>query len=114
VAFRVVQDIGGAMLGANSMAILVKSIDAERRARAIGVYTTAQAVGVSAGPFVGGMVLEALSWQWVFWIVVPFGVASTIFGWLVLPVTHDTTRDRPFDSPALCSSCCRWCWRSSS
>jgi EmrB/QacA subfamily drug resistance transporter len=97
VAFRVVQGIGGAMLGANAMAILVKSIDAERRAYAIGVYTTAQAVGVSAGPFVGGVVLEALSWQWVFWIVVPFGVASAIFGWLVLPVTHDMTRDRPFD-----------------
>jgi EmrB/QacA subfamily drug resistance transporter len=97
VAFRVVQGIGGAMLGANAMVILVKSIDAERRAHAIGAYTTTQAVGVSAGPFVGGLVLEALSWQWVFWVVVPFGVVATIFGWLVLPVTHDRTRDRPFD-----------------
>jgi EmrB/QacA subfamily drug resistance transporter len=97
VAFRVIQGVGGAMLGANSMAILVKSIDAERRAHAIGMYTTAQAVGVSAGPFVGGMVLEALSWQWVFWVVVPFGLVATVFGWLVLPVTRDMTRDRPFD-----------------
>jgi EmrB/QacA subfamily drug resistance transporter len=97
IAFRVIQGFGGAMLGANSMAVLVKSIDSDRRAHAIGIYTTAQAVGVSAGPFVGGMVLEAFSWHWVFWVVVPFGVASTIFGWLVLPVTNDMTRDRPFD-----------------
>jgi EmrB/QacA subfamily drug resistance transporter len=97
LVFRMVQGIGGAMLGANSMAILVKSIDSERRAQAIGVYTTSQAVGVSAGPFVGGLVLEALSWQWVFWVVVPFGLTATIFGWLVLPVTHDRTPDRPFD-----------------
>lgn len=97
VAFRVIQGLGGAMLGANSMAVLVKSIDAERRAHAIGFYTTAQAVGLSAGPFVGGVVLEALAWQWVFWVVVPFGVASAIFGWLALPVTHDMTRGRSFD-----------------
>jgi MFS family permease len=72
VVFRIVQGIGGAMLGANSMAILVKSIDSSRRARAIGLFTTAQAIGVSAGPAVGGLLLEMLDWQWVFWVAVPF------------------------------------------
>jgi EmrB/QacA subfamily drug resistance transporter len=97
IGFRVIQGFGGAMLGANAMAVLLKSIDAERRGHAIGLYTTAQAVGVCAGPFVGGVVLQALGWQWVFWVVVPFGMAATVFGWLVLPVTLDLTRHRPFD-----------------
>lgn len=97
IGFRVIQGLGGAMLGANAMAVLMKSIDAGRRGHAIGLYTTAQAVGVSAGPFIGGIVLEALGWQWVFWVVVPFGLAATVFGWLVLPVTLDLTRDQPFD-----------------
>ena len=76
VVFRIVQGIGGAMLGANSMAILVKSIDSSRRARAIGLFTTAQAIGVSAGPAVGGLLLEMLDWQWVFWVAVPFSPVS--------------------------------------
>lgn len=97
IGFRVIQGLGGAMLGANAMAVLMRSIDVERRGQAIGLYTTAQAVGVSVGPFVGGIVLEALGWQWVFWVVVPFGVAAMVFGWLVLPVTLDLTRGRPFD-----------------
>jgi EmrB/QacA subfamily drug resistance transporter len=97
VLLRVVQGIGGAMLGANSMAILTRSIDAERRGQAIGLYTTAQAVGVSIGPLVGGLLLQSLGWQWIFWVVVPFGLAAMIAGWLVLPVTRDPVRDRPFD-----------------
>jgi EmrB/QacA subfamily drug resistance transporter len=97
VAFRILQGIGGAMLGANGLSILVKSVDPQRRARAIGVNTAAQAVGISAGPVVGGLLLQALDWQWVFWATVPFGVAGVFFGWLVLPRTADLVGDKTFD-----------------
>jgi len=97
VVFRIVQGIGGAMLGANSMAILVKSIDSSRRARAIGLFTTAQAIGVSAGPAVGGLLLEMLDWQWVFWVAVPFSLTAVLAGWFILPRTHDLTCERRFD-----------------
>jgi EmrB/QacA subfamily drug resistance transporter len=97
VAFRVVQGVGGAMLGANSMAILVESIDDSRRAHAIGLYTTAQAIGVSVGPAAGGLLLEVLDWQWVFWVAVPFSLTAALSGWFILPRTHDLARDRRFD-----------------
>jgi EmrB/QacA subfamily drug resistance transporter len=99
VAFRVLQGIGGAMLGANSIAILVKSIDAARRARAVGLYTAAQAIGVSAGPMVGGLLLYALDWRWVFWAGVPFGLSALVLGWLVLPRSVDIAVDKKFDWP---------------
>ena len=54
IAFRVVQGIGGSMLGANSIAILVAAIDQQRRGRALGYFAAAQAVGMCAGPAVGG------------------------------------------------------------
>lgn len=57
--------------------------------------------------------LETLGWQWVFWVVVPFGLAATVFGWLILPVSRDLTRDRPFNSQVRSFWCCRWYWRSS-
>ena len=97
VSFRIVQGIGGAMLGANSMTILVKSIASSRRAHAIGLYTTAQAIGVSAGPAVGGFLLEVLDWQWVFWVAVPFSLTAALAGWFILPRTHDLTPERRFD-----------------
>ena len=99
VAFRVLQGVGGAMLGANSIAILVKSIDESRRARAIGLYTAAQAIGISSGPMVGGLLLYALDWRWVFWAGVPFGLSALVLGWLVLPRSVDLAVDKKFDWP---------------
>jgi MFS family permease len=67
IACRALQGIGGGLLGANSMAILVKSVPVDKRAHAIGVFTAAQAIGVSAGPILGGLLLDALGWRWIFW-----------------------------------------------
>jgi MFS family permease len=53
IIFRILQGIGGALLGANSIAVLVKSIDPARRGRALGVFAAVQAVGISAGPPLG-------------------------------------------------------------
>jgi len=97
VAFRVLQGIGGAMLGANSMSVLVKAIDQSRRARALGVFSAAQAIGVSAGPAVGGVLLGTLGWPAVFWVAVPFGLAAVIIGWVVLPRTALQDPSQVFD-----------------
>jgi EmrB/QacA subfamily drug resistance transporter len=97
IAFRVAQGIGGGMLGANSVSILVKAVDPAQRARAMGIFAAAQAVGVSAGPVVGGLLLGALGWRWVFWVAVPFGAAAAVLGWLVLPQTVGLARGKTFD-----------------
>jgi EmrB/QacA subfamily drug resistance transporter len=97
VAFRVLQGIGGAMLGANSMSVLIKATDQSRRVRALGVFSAAQAIGVSAGPAVGGVLIGTLGWPSVFWVAVPFGLAAVIIGWLVLPRTDPQDQDQVFD-----------------
>ena len=75
------------MIGANSMALVVEATDKSRRGRALGLYAAAQAVGISAGPVAGGLLIGTLGWPWVFWVNVPFGLISIVAGWLVLPVT---------------------------
>ncbi len=97
IAFRVLQGIGGSLLGANSISILVRAVDEERRGRALGFFAAAQAIGMSAGPAIGGLVLGTLGWPWVFWITVPFGIAAAVIGWLVLPQIEAGARDQRFD-----------------
>ena len=87
IAFRVLQAIGAALLSSNSVAIVVTAAGPEERGRALGVMAAAQAVGLSAGPALGGLVLDTLGWQWVFWINVPFGLAAAVIGWFVIPPT---------------------------
>lgn len=97
IAFRVLQGMGGAMLGANSIAILVAAVDEKKRGRALGVFAAAQAVGMSAGPAVGGLVLAGLGWRWVFWLSVPFATAAFVAGWLALPRGQASDRGQTFD-----------------
>ncbi len=97
VAARVLQAIGGALLSANSVAIVVAAAGPKERGRGVGIQAAAQAVGLCAGPVIGGILLSTLGWRWVFWINVPFGIAGAIAGWLVLPQTAHLTADRRFD-----------------
>jgi EmrB/QacA subfamily drug resistance transporter len=97
VAFRFLQGVGGAMAAANSLALVIAATDKSLRARALGMYAAAQAVGISAGPVIGGLLLGTLGWPWVFWINVPFGLLAVVFGWLVLPITAQQNRNQTFD-----------------
>src|SRR5581483_9441931 len=56
--------------------------------RAIGVQGAAQAIGLSVGPSVGGLLIGTLGWQWVFFIAVPFGLLGAVLAWLTLPKTE--------------------------
>jgi EmrB/QacA subfamily drug resistance transporter len=87
IAFRVLQAFGAAMLQANSVAIITAAVPRRALGRAIGVQGAAQAVGLSVGPSVGGLLIDALGWQWVFFIAVPFGFIGALLGWFVLPCT---------------------------
>src|SRR6516165_9193736 len=97
IAFRIAQGIGAALLSSNSVAIVVTAAGPAQRGRALGVLSAAQAVGLSAGPALGGLVLDLLDWRWVFWINVPIGLAGTVLGWFVLPPTQDLPADSRFD-----------------
>ncbi len=97
IAFRVLQAIGASLLSSNSVAIVVTAAGPDERGRALGVMAAAQAVGLSAGPALGGLVLDTLGWQWVFWINVPFGLAAAVIGWFVIPPTSGLAGGERFD-----------------
>jgi EmrB/QacA subfamily drug resistance transporter len=97
IALRVLQGIGGALLGANSIVILAEAAGPARRGRAMGLFAGAQAVGIGVGPAAGGVLLAGLSWHWLFWVSVPFSLAGLALGWLAVPRTTRIAPDLPFD-----------------
>jgi len=75
---RAVQALGGAMLAANSPAILTKSFPARQRGQALGLQATMTYLGLTIGPSLGGWLTEQFSWRTVFYINVPVGLLAII------------------------------------
>jgi hypothetical protein len=82
---RALQAVGAAMLSANSVAIIVSVAGEKLRGRALGIMSAVQAVGLCAGPTVGGWIVDTLDWRWVFWVNVPFGIAAAALASFVIP-----------------------------
>lgn len=78
VAARGLQGVGGALLTPGSLAIISASIHPEDRGRAIGLWSGLAGVTTALGPFVGGMLVDAVGWRSVFWVNVP--LAALVVG----------------------------------
>lgn len=83
VLWRLVQGVGGAMLFANSSAILVDAFPADQRGLAMGINQVAAIGGSFIGLIAGGL-LSIGDWRLVFWVSVPFGLLGTVWGYLSL------------------------------
>ncbi len=71
VAFRVLQGIGGAMIFGTGVAILTSVYPKEERGKALGINTASVYLGLSMGPFLGGVVTQYLGWRYVFFMNLP-------------------------------------------
>ncbi|HOK10047.1 MAG TPA: MFS transporter [Candidatus Hydrogenedens sp.] len=76
--FRVLQGIGGAMIMATGMAILTSVFPSGERGKAIGISTSAVYLGLSLGPFLGGILTQYAGWRSVFLTILPIGLATII------------------------------------
>ncbi|HET8581639.1 MAG TPA: MFS transporter [Jatrophihabitans sp.] len=80
IIFRVVQGVGGAMLFANSTAILTDAFPADRRGMAMGINQVAALAGSFIGLIAGGLLAE-VDWRLVFFVSVPFGLIGTLWSY---------------------------------
>ncbi|MFE2753629.1 MFS transporter [Actinosynnema sp. NPDC059335] len=86
IAARFLQGAGSAMASAVVLGILVTLFtDPAERARAIGVFSFTGAAGASLGQVLGGVLTDALSWHWIFFINLPIGAATVLLAVRVLP-----------------------------
>ncbi len=98
IALRMVQAAGAAMLQANSVALVATSTPAAKRRTALAVQAAAQAMGLAAGPLVGGLLIGALGWRSIFLVNLPVGLIAMAAGWFLLPRTRQLAQ-RPGADP---------------
>jgi len=84
IAFRVLQGIGGALVSANSGAIIADLFPPEKRGKAYGYNGIGWSMGAVLGIVLGGLIVTYISWRWIFWINVPIGVIAVILATRVL------------------------------
>ncbi len=97
IATRVLQGVGAALLTPGSLAILQASFDRDDRGRAIGAWSGLGGVATAAGPLLGGYLITAASWRWIFLINVPIGALVLYLSARHVPESRDPTADQPVD-----------------
>ncbi|WSQ00236.1 MFS transporter [Streptomyces sp. NBC_01232] len=75
IAARAVQGVGAAIMMPLTLTLLTAAVPAARRGMALGIYGAVTGLAVASGPLIGGSLTEHISWQWIFWINVPIGLA---------------------------------------
>nr|WP_240311776.1 DHA2 family efflux MFS transporter permease subunit [Nocardioides houyundeii] len=85
VIFRVLQGLGGGMLMPLGMTILTRAAGPHRIGRVMAVLGIPMLLGPIFGPIVGGYLIEAASWHWIFLINLPIGAIAFIYALVVLP-----------------------------
>lgn len=80
IAFRALQAIGASMTMAMGVAIITESFPREERGKALGIAGAIVSAGIITGPVIGGLILGALSWRWIFYVNVPVGIIGV---WMV-------------------------------
>ncbi|MBV0931469.1 MFS transporter [Lentilactobacillus sp. IMAU92037] len=87
---RVIQAIGSAMIMANSMGIVTEYFPDKRRAEALAMISMFISVGSISGPGIGGFIISAASWRWIYWINIPLGILVLWLGFKLLPVPRES------------------------
>jgi EmrB/QacA subfamily drug resistance transporter len=101
---RAAQGIGGAMMFGTSLALVAQEFHGRERGTALGIWGATTAAAVSTGPLVGGALVDALSWRWIFLVNVPIGLAALVVSRLRLREARDP-RARGVDVAGVAALC---------
>ena len=104
IASRAIQGLGAAVITPLSLTLLSEAFPGERRGLALGVWSGVSGLGVALGPVVGGAVVEGFSWQWIFWLNVPVGLAVAPAALAILAESRGPNRSLDVPGVSLASA----------
>jgi len=85
IGFRAVQGLGAAMLMPQTLTIITNTFPPERRGAAFGVWGAVAGVATIAGPTLGGLLVTAFDWRWIFFVNLPIGVLVLVLTFVIIP-----------------------------
>ena len=104
IASRALQGLGAAVITPLSLTLLSDAFAADKRGLALGIWSGVSGLGVALGPVVGGAVVEGFSWQWIFWLNVPIGIALAPTALALLSESRGPSRSLDVRGVALASA----------
>lgn len=95
VAARVAQGLGASLMTPQTMTVITRTFPPERRGTAMALWGATAGVATLVGPILGGVLLDTLGWEWMFFINVPVGIVGLYLAWRLVPTLQ--THARSFD-----------------
>ena len=97
IALRFLQGMGGAMVMATTMAIVVSTFPPNERGKALGIAIASVYAGISCGPFFGGMLVSVFGWRSIFYLAIPLGLITFVVTRLKMQEEWAEAKGEPFD-----------------
>lgn len=94
---RVLQGLGGAFMMPQTLSLITVVFPPEKRGAAMGIWGGVVALGAVIGPIIGGLIVTNFSWEWVFLINVPVGIAAILATLAIVPESRDPLASRKID-----------------
>lgn len=99
IAARAVQGLGAALMAPQTMAVITRIFPAAKRGAAMGAWGSVAGVATLVGPILGGVLVDNLGWEWIFYVNVPIGVIAFALAAYYVPALPTT--ERKFDIPGV-------------
>ncbi|WP_314503021.1 DHA2 family efflux MFS transporter permease subunit [uncultured Microbacterium sp.] len=96
---RAVQGLGAALMTPQTMAVITRTFPPDRRGAAMGLWGATAGVATLVGPLAGGLLVDGLGWEWIFFINVPVGIVAFVMAWIFVP--NLPTHAHRFDIPGV-------------
>jgi EmrB/QacA subfamily drug resistance transporter len=104
IGARVVQGAGAALMNPATLSIITATFPARQRGTAIGIWAGVSALALAIGPLAGGLIVDNINWNWIFFVNVPVGVLGVIASRIFITESRDTSHEQSIDLPGLTTS----------
>src|SRR5246127_4581043 len=104
IGARAVQGAGAALMNPATLSIIVATFPPKQRGQAIGIWAGVSALALAIGPLGGGLIVENLNWNWIFFVNVPVGILAIVVSQFAIRESRDTSAEQSIDLPGLLTS----------
>jgi EmrB/QacA subfamily drug resistance transporter len=85
IAMRAVQGLGAALMTPQTMAVITRTFPPQHRGAAMGLWGATSGVAMLVGPLAGGLLVDGLGWEWIFFVNLPVGIIGFVLAWILVP-----------------------------